>query len=142
MVSVWLGSIHCLRSSTEQASSFFEKVQLHFQLPDLLIQFGLFRVGLLAHLLPAIAKHVRQSRHRLALPKPDLRRMHPISLRNLRRRLVPPDRLNGHLRLQARRMILPGLRHFPSPIFMPPHHLCLLYTSDAADEEDSVDLGG
>ena len=23
-----------------------------------------------------------------------------------------------------------------------PHELCLLYTSDAADEEDSVDLGG
>ena len=22
------------------------------------------------------------------------------------------------------------------------HHNCLLYTSDAADEEDSVDLGG
>src|SRR5664280_799923 len=24
----------------------------------------------------------------------------------------------------------------------PPNHTCLLYTSDAADEEDSVDLGG
>ena len=23
-----------------------------------------------------------------------------------------------------------------------PHNICLLYTSDAADEEDSVDLGG
>ena len=27
-------------------------------------------------------------------------------------------------------------------IHLGPPHICLLYTSDAADEEDSVDLGG
>ena len=100
MVSVWLGSIHCLRSSTEQASSFFEKVQLHFQLPDMLVEFGLVGIGLLAQLLAAIAKNVRQPRHCLALPKPNLRRMDPERLRDLRRRLVPLDCLYGNLYLQ------------------------------------------
>eukprot|EP00658_Telonema_sp_P-2_P075172 TRINITY_DN64608_c0_g1_i1.p1 TRINITY_DN64608_c0_g1~~TRINITY_DN64608_c0_g1_i1.p1 ORF type:complete len:100 (-),score=28.05 TRINITY_DN64608_c0_g1_i1:74-373(-) len=28
------------------------------------------------------------------------------------------------------------------PTLRGPRHICLLYTSDAADEEDSVDLGG
>ena len=35
--------------------------------------------------------------------------------------------------------ILPG--EFKGPRFRK-GHICLLYTSDAADEEDSVDLGG
>ena len=30
----------------------------------------------------------------------------------------------------------------PNPVKLRPYRTCLLYTSDAADEEDSVDLGG
>src|SRR5664280_61948 len=35
-----------------------------------------------------------------------------------------------------------SLRYCWSSMFGTPPRLCLLYTSDAADEEDSVDLGG
>ena len=53
----------------------FEKVQLHFQLADLFVQLVFFRVGLLAHLLAAVAEDVRQAGQRLFLPTPDLGRM-------------------------------------------------------------------
>ncbi|HVI78078.1 MAG TPA: hypothetical protein VM715_07920 [Candidatus Acidoferrum sp.] len=46
-------------SSVEEASSFFEKVQLHFQLADLLVELVLLSVGLLAHLLSTVAEDVR-----------------------------------------------------------------------------------
>ena len=51
-----MGSIHRRRSSIDEASSFFEKVQLHFQLADLLVELVLVGVGLLAHLLAAVAE--------------------------------------------------------------------------------------
>jgi hypothetical protein len=43
-----VGSIHCRLSSVDEASSFFEKVQLHFQLADLFVELVLFGIGLLA----------------------------------------------------------------------------------------------
>jgi hypothetical protein len=53
-----VGLIHGRLSSVDEASSFFEKVQLHFQLADLLVELVLVGVGLLAHLLAAIAENV------------------------------------------------------------------------------------
>src|ERR1700678_202497 len=70
------GSIHGRWSSVDEASSFFEKVQLHFQLADLFIKLVFLRVGLLAHLLAAVAEDVGQTRQRLFLPTADLRNLH------------------------------------------------------------------
>jgi len=39
-----------------EASSFFEKVQLHFQSADLFVEFVFLRICLLADLLAAVAK--------------------------------------------------------------------------------------
>jgi len=50
---------------------FFEKIQLDFQLPDLLVQLDLLLVGLLAHLFAAVGEHVGQALDRLAFPKAD-----------------------------------------------------------------------
>ena len=61
-------SIHRRRSSIDEASSFFEKVQLHFQLTDLLVELVLICLGLLAHLFAAVAEDVRQTGQRLFLP--------------------------------------------------------------------------
>jgi hypothetical protein len=62
MVSEWCaGSIHRRRSSIEQASSFFEKVQLHFELADLPVELVLVGVGLLARVFTAIGKDVGQA---------------------------------------------------------------------------------
>src|SRR5690242_14335922 len=47
------GSIHRRLSSVMPANSFFENVQLHIQLPDLLIDGVLLRVGILARGLHA-----------------------------------------------------------------------------------------
>jgi hypothetical protein len=68
------GSIHG-RLSIEEASSFFEKVQLHFQLANLFVEFVLLAVGLLPHLLAAVAEDIGQTGHSLFLPTPDLRWM-------------------------------------------------------------------
>jgi hypothetical protein len=85
------GSIHRRRSSIDEASSFFEKVQLHFQLADLLVEFVLLGVGLLAHLLAAVAEDVWQAGQRLFLPPSDLGRVDAEHLRDLGGRLVRQD---------------------------------------------------
>jgi len=77
----WAGSIHFLKrgrlSSVDEASSFIEKVQLHFQLADLLVELVLLGIGLLAYLLAAIAEDVGQTGQRLFLPASDLGRVDP-----------------------------------------------------------------
>src|SRR6266849_4373040 len=105
------GSIHRRRSSIDEASSFFEKVQLHFQLADLFVELVLFGVGLLAHLLAAVAEDVRQTGQRLFLPAPDLGRVDPKHLRDLGSRLVRLDGLHGYLGLQAGWVTLANFRH-------------------------------
>ena len=64
-------------SLVDEASSFFEKVQLHFQLAYLLVELILLGVGLLAHLLTAVAEDVGQTGQRLFLPASDLGRVDP-----------------------------------------------------------------
>src|SRR3954470_13502124 len=88
------GSIHRRRSSIDKASSFFEKVQLHFELADLLVEFVLLGVGLLADLLAAVAENVWQPGQRLFLPAADLCRMDAKHLGDLGGRLVGLDGLN------------------------------------------------
>jgi len=90
MVSVCRGSIHTRRSSGEESSSFFEKVQLHFELANLFVQFVLLGLDLLLLPFVALAEHLRQAGQSLFLPTADLRRMDTERLRDLRRRLVSP----------------------------------------------------
>src|SRR5260370_42429855 len=94
------GSIHG-RFSIHEASSFFEKVQLHFQLANLLIQFVLFRVGLLADLLAAIPENIGKTSQSLFLPTPTLRWMDTEHVLDLGSRLVRLDGLQGNLGLKA-----------------------------------------
>jgi hypothetical protein len=56
----------------DEASSFFEKVQLHFQLIYLFVKLVFLAIGLLADLLAAVAEDVAQASQRLFLPAPDL----------------------------------------------------------------------
>ena len=82
-------------------SLFLEKVQLPFELTDLLVQLPLFCVGLLLQLFAPVTEHVGQSRQGLLLPKPDRRWMYPMRLCNLRSGFVPLDGFDRHFRLQA-----------------------------------------
>jgi hypothetical protein len=54
--------------SVDEASSFFEKVQLHFQLAGLFVELVLLCIGLLAYLLAAVAEDVGQAGQRLFFP--------------------------------------------------------------------------
>jgi len=58
-----------------------------------------------------VGEHVGQAVDGLAFPKADLGRMDTITLRDLRRGLLALNGFDDHLGLQARRMILSGLRH-------------------------------
>src|SRR5262249_47650719 len=95
------GSIHRRRSSIDEASSFFEKVQLHFQLADLFVELVLFGVGLLADLLSAVAEDVWQASQGLPLPTTDLGRVDARVLLDLCCRSVCLDGLDGDLGVQA-----------------------------------------
>eukprot|EP00656_Telonema_subtile_P041951 TRINITY_DN472_c0_g2_i3.p1 TRINITY_DN472_c0_g2~~TRINITY_DN472_c0_g2_i3.p1 ORF type:complete len:113 (-),score=3.54 TRINITY_DN472_c0_g2_i3:1-339(-) len=58
-------------------------------------------------------------------------------------RVLRPDRLRDQVRQEkpeGSRRVASMDRHPPFPVLCV--DTCLLYTSDAADEEDSVDLGG
>ena len=88
--------MHRRRFSSDKSSSFFEKVQLHFELADLLVELVLLGVGLPAHLLTAVAKNVRQAGQRLFLPAADLGWMDAKHLGDLGGCLVALDGLNGH----------------------------------------------
>src|SRR5438309_5117589 len=103
------GSIHG-RLSIEEASSFFEKVQLHFQLADLLIQFVPFRVGLLADLLAAIAENIRQTGQSLFLPASNLRWMDTEHLRDLVCRLLLEKKIPSDVRLRGAELLLLRIR--------------------------------
>jgi hypothetical protein len=98
-------------SLVDEASSFFEKVQLHFQLADLFVELVLLGIGLLADLLAAVAEDIGQAGQRLFLPASDLSRMDAEDLRDLSRRLVGLDRLDGDLGLQAGWVTLAGFGH-------------------------------
>src|SRR5216684_6649946 len=102
------GSIHWRWSSSDEAGSFFEKVQLHFQLADLFVELVFVGVGLLAHLFAAIAEDIGQTGQRLFLPAPDLGWVDAEHLRDLRGCLVCLDGLDGYLGLQARWVTLAG----------------------------------
>ena len=89
MVSLCFGSIHVRWSSSEQASSFFEKVQLHFELADLLVELVLLGFDLLELAVVPVAEDLGQAGHDLFLPTADLGRVHAECLRDLGRGLVP-----------------------------------------------------
>jgi hypothetical protein len=106
-----------------EASSFFEKVQLHLELADLLVELVFLGVGLLAHLLASVAEYVGQPRQRLFLPAADLGGMHAEHLGDLRGGRVSLDGFHRHFRFQAGRVILAGSGHAVSLFSMPAHHL-------------------
>ena len=68
---------------------------------DLLVEFVLLGIGLLAHLLSAVAEDVRQAGQRLFLPAANLGRVDAEHLRDLSGRLVRLDGLDGDFGLQA-----------------------------------------
>src|SRR5579863_6687498 len=118
-----VGSIHLRRTSIDEASSFFEKVQLHFELADLLVELVLLGVGLLAHLFAAVSEDVRQAGQRLFFPAAHLSRVDPKHLRDLGGRLVRLDGLDSDFGLQAGWVTLTRSWHCLSFIFNAADHL-------------------
>src|SRR5665648_664011 len=85
-------------------------------------------------------------------PTSELMTPHKIGPHVSKKPYIPPKRQNKAARIIGNLTYLKHPRNteyqkaFFLPLFYPwvhqVYYLCLLYTSDAADEEDSVDLGG
>ena len=97
-----LGSIQRRFSSVGEASSFFEKVQLHFEPSDLLKELVFLDIGVLLRL--ARRENLRQMIGGMLLPEGHQIRINAERLRDLRRCLIPFYGFNRDLRLQARRV--------------------------------------
>src|SRR4051794_12393870 len=101
------GSIRLRFTSTEQSSFFFQPVELHLELTDLLVEFAL-QVCVCSLLpLPTIRKCLSQVVQSLLLPLRHLRRVHPVMCRNLVDRSYSLYRFQRHLTLEGRLVLLP-----------------------------------
>ena len=83
--------------------AFFEKVQLQFQLANLLVEFVLLVAGLLPQAVVAVAEDLRQSGKRLLLPAANQSRVDVEHLCDPGRGLVPLDDLDSDLGLREER---------------------------------------
>ena len=92
MLSSSCSEIHPCLCSNAINRTFFKPVQLHLQLPDLLVQLRLQRFLARARLRPPICKQFRRSLNRLPLPVRHLAGMHPV---------MRSDFLNGLLFLDG-----------------------------------------
>jgi len=93
--------------SAQQPGLFFQEVQFHLQLPDLLVQPGLEPFVVLLGPPMAIGEQLRQPLQGTPLPGRDLRGVHLVQTGQLIDRPLPPDRLQSHPRLQCRAVTLP-----------------------------------
>src|ERR1700693_824580 len=109
------GSTRLRFTSTEQASFFFQPVQLHFELTDLLIELILqLRICLLAP-FPTIRKGVPQVVQSLFLPLRNLRWMYLVVRGDLVDRAYSLNRFQRHLALELRAVLLPLFPHQSLP---------------------------
>jgi hypothetical protein len=90
---------------------FFESVELHLQLADLLVEFRLARFVIHAFTLPAIGEDFCNAFKQLFLPQADLRGMHAEGRHQLAGRPIALDRRKRYLGLKRRLKSLPLASH-------------------------------
>src|SRR5215813_5790856 len=126
--------------STEQSSFFFQPVQLHFELPDLLVEFVLQFCFRALRSFASIAKRFPQMLECLFLPLPNLGGMHAIVGGDLIGTAHTLDRFQRHFALESCAVLLPLFAHRSSakvPIYIlftcPVFGECLRYYARTFD---------
>ena len=115
------GSINSRLASGDKASFFFQPVQRHFELPDLLVSLGLQGVLILLSLGTSRRENLRDLLLQLMFPVRDLGGMHPIGTRSLVDRFMPFASVQCDPSFELRAVPFPLCRHLPTP------HLLLSY---------------
>src|SRR5947209_937194 len=98
-----------------QLQLFFQPVQLHLELPDVLVQLRLEGLLVALPLITAYRENVGQLLVEAMLPMRNLRWMPPIGTRSLIDRFEPFERFERHTGFQLRAVLFPLCRHRPAP---------------------------
>src|SRR5512145_1380768 len=109
------GSIHSRFASGGKSSFFFQPVQLHLELPDLLVELRLERLLVLLPLRPARGEKLWHLLLQAMFPMRNLRRMHPISTGEFIDRFESFKRFECHTGFELSAVLFPLCRHLPLP---------------------------
>src|SRR5947199_6080349 len=103
------------KSGQENLADLDALVQLHLELPDVLVQLRLEGLLVALPLITAYRENVGQLLVEAMLPMRNLRWMPPIGTRSLIDRFEPFERFERHTGFQLRAVLLPLCRHRPAP---------------------------
>src|SRR6058998_2951712 len=96
LICGYAGSINSRFASGGKTSFFFQPVQLHLELPDLLIELGLQRLLILLLLSPSCRENLRHLLLEAMFPMGNLRRMYPIGTGEFIDGFKPFERFERH----------------------------------------------
>src|SRR2546421_7426290 len=109
------GSINSRLLSGGKASFFFQPVQLHLALSDLLVELCLEGLLVALPLVTAYRENVGQLLLETMFPMGNLRRMHPIGTGEFVDRFEPFERFECHTGFELCTVLFPLCRHRSSP---------------------------
>ena len=109
------GSMKARFASAENAHFFFQPVQLHFELPDLLVEWGLQGLVIVLPLDSARGENLGDLLVEWMFPVRDLGGMHPLGTGELIDRFVSFDGVQRDPRFELRTIPFPLCRHLLSP---------------------------
>src|SRR5215471_14065199 len=108
------GSINARFASGDKSSFFFQPVQLHLELSNLLVELGLECFVVALPLLTAYRENLGHLLLEAMFPMRNLGRMHPIGTGKFIDRLEPFERFECHTGFELGTVLFPLCRHLPS----------------------------
>src|SRR2546430_1558846 len=109
------GSINSRLALGGESSFFFQPVQLHLELSNLLVELGVERLVVVLSLCPSCRENVGHVLLQAMFPMGNLRRMHPIGTGEFVDRFEPFERFERHTGFALRAGLFPLCRHCSSP---------------------------
>src|SRR5438874_7307218 len=122
------GSINSRLLSGGKASFFFQPVQLHLALSDLLVELCLEGLLVALPLVTAYRENVGQLLLETMFPMGNLRRMHPIGTGEFLDRFEPFERFECHTGFELCTVLFPLCRHRfspPLPLLLTQHSILI-----------------
>ena len=115
LICACVGSINSRLASGGKASFFSQPVQLHLELPNLLVELGLERLVVLLLLSPSGRENLGYLLLEAMFPMGNLCRMHPVGAGSLIDGFEPFERFERHTSFELRTVLFPLCRHRPAP---------------------------
>src|SRR5712691_898345 len=110
------GSRHSRCASGDKSSFFFQPVQLHLELPNLLVSLRLKRLVVVLALRASCRENLGHLLVETMFPMRNLRRMHTIGTGEFVDRFEPFEGFQRHTGFELCAVLLPLCRHLSSPL--------------------------